>query len=84
VFNRLSREPEILGYRLARLREQAGVTPEQQAEALGISTDALAWLCKCTWPRTDRRAEDLAKHAGETGMGPARLAELLGVKDAAR
>jgi hypothetical protein len=66
----------------ANLRRRAGITPEQQALALGVSLDGLAWLCMCWWPRTDRRAEDMAKIVDHVGMEPAALVELLGIKDA--
>lgn len=84
AFHHMADSPDYIGHVLYKLRQQAGIGPEQQALALGISVNALARLSLCWWPPTDRRAEDLATIAGEVGMEPGRLAELLGIRDTPR
>jgi hypothetical protein len=64
-----ARDPMFFGHALARLREAHNLTPEQQAEALGITPSALALLSLCKMPRADQRDADVAavaKHLGIT------------------
>jgi hypothetical protein len=76
VFDRLSREPFFCGYRLARLREEKGQTPEQQAADLGIPMQRLVFLALSRMPQ-DRA--DLEAIAWQLEMEPGGLADLLGI-----
>ena len=71
-------DPSLVGYRLAQLRQAQNITPEQQAEALGIDRERLTTLCSCRLPRDQAELELIAARMGwEVG----RLAGLLGVHD---
>ena len=72
-------DPSLVGHRLAQLRQTQNITPEQQAEALGIDRERLTTLCSCRLPRDQAELELLAARIGwEVG----RLAGLLGVHHA--
>jgi hypothetical protein len=75
VFARLSREPFFCGYRLARLREEKGQTPEQQADELKIALSHLVFLALSRMPQ-DRA--DLEAIAWQLEMEPGHLADVLG------
>ena len=69
-------DPSVVGYRLAQLRQAQNITPEQQADALGIDRERLTTLCSCRLPRDPAELELIAARIGwEVG----RLAGLLGV-----
>jgi hypothetical protein len=69
-------DPSLVGHRLAQLRQAQNITPEQQAEALGIDRERLTTLCSCRLPRNQAELELLAARIGwEVG----RLVGLLGV-----
>jgi len=71
-------DPSLVGHRLAQLRQAQNITPEQQAEALGIDGERLTTLCSCRLPRDQAELELIAARIGwEVG----RLAGLLGVHD---
>jgi hypothetical protein len=73
-----ARDPMFIGFGLAGLRQARGLTPEQQAEALGISVSAHALLCMCRVPRADQRDADLAAVAKHVGITVEVLEQLLG------
>jgi hypothetical protein len=64
AFRVSARDPVFWGWWLARLRDARNLTPEQQAEGLGLTPVALAYLSLCKVPRPSRRDEDLAAVAG--------------------
>ena len=69
-------DPSLVGHRLAQLRQAQNITPEQQAEALGIDRERLTTLCSCRLPRDQAELKLIAARLGwEVG----RLAGLLGV-----
>jgi hypothetical protein len=68
----------FIGFALAGFRRARRLTPEQQAEALGISVSALALLSMCKVPRPDQREADLAAVAEHVGIGVEVLEQLLG------
>jgi hypothetical protein len=69
-------DPSLVGYRMAQLRQAQNITPEQQAEVLGIDREQLTTLCSCRLPRDRAELELIAARIGwEVG----RLAGLLGV-----
>ena len=71
-------DPSLVGHRLAQLRQAQNITPEQQAQALGIDRERLTTLCSCRLPRDQSELEMIAARIGwEVG----RLAGLLDVKD---
>jgi transcriptional regulator with XRE-family HTH domain len=69
-------DPSLVGYRLAQLRLAQNITPEQQAEALGIDRERLTTLCSCRLPRDQA---ELKMIAARIGWEAGRLAGLLGV-----
>jgi hypothetical protein len=71
----LTREPFFCGHRLARLREEKGQTPEQQADDLGITLQRLVFLALSRLPQG--RA-DLEAIAWQMEMEPGHLADVLG------
>ena len=75
VFERLSREPFFCGYRLARLREEKGQSPQQQADELRIALPRLVFLALSRMPQ-DRA--DLEAIAWQLEMEPGVLADVLG------
>jgi hypothetical protein len=75
VFDCLSREPFFCGYRLARLREKKGQTPEQQADDLGITLQRLMFLALSRLPQG---RTDLEALAWQLEMEPGILADMLG------
>ena len=75
VFDRLSREPFFCGYRLARLREEKGQSPQQQADELRIALPRLVFLALSRMPQ-DRA--DLEAIAWQLEMEPGVLADVLG------
>jgi hypothetical protein len=70
-------DPFFVGYKLAQLRDQQGIGPEQQAADLGIDLESLAFLCLCKMPQTPDDVEALAQKAG---METARLAQVLAAR----
>jgi hypothetical protein len=76
AFQRTATDPFFAGYRLAALREQQHITPEEQAAALGMALPALADLCLYRMPR-DRA--DVEMIAARLGWEAGRMANLLGV-----
>jgi hypothetical protein len=73
-----ARDPMFIGFVLAGSRRARGLTPEQQAEVLGISVSALALLSMCKVPRPDQRDADLAAVAKQVGITVEVLERLLG------
>lgn len=69
-------DPALLGYALASTREAAGQTPEQQAEALGLTVQALGYLAITRRPQPGR-GEGLDEIAARFGVGVEVLARLL-------
>lgn len=69
-------DPSLVGHRLAQLRRELNITPEQQAEALGIDPEHLAVLCSCRLP-TDMTGVEMI--AARMGWEVGRTAHLLGM-----
>src|SRR5437660_1492605 len=67
----------FFGWWLARLRAARGLTVEQQAEALGLTTSAMAHLSVCRVPRPEYRAADVAKVADAVGLQAENLERVL-------
>jgi hypothetical protein len=66
----------LVGHRLARLRREQNITPDQQAASLGIDLERLTALSSSRMPRSAAEVELVAARMGwEAG----RLADLLGV-----
>lgn len=57
-------DPPLVGHRLAQFRRAQNITPEQQAEALGIDRERLTTLCSCRLPRDQAELELLAARIG--------------------
>ncbi len=77
AFERSATDPFFAGCRLDRLRRDQRLTPEQQAEALGLTLESLVGLCLCRQPRDKADVEMIAARMGwEAG----RVADLLGVR----
>ncbi len=76
AFQRSATDPSFAGYRLAALREEQHITPEQQAAALGMALPALAELCLYRMPRD---MADVELIAARMGWEAGRMADLLGV-----
>jgi hypothetical protein len=69
-------DPSFVGHRLAQLRREQNITPEQQAQALGIDLERLTTLSSCRMPRD---AAEVRMVAARMGWEASRLADLLGV-----
>jgi hypothetical protein len=69
-------DPSLVGHRLARQRREQNITPQQQAEALGIDLERLAALCSCRMPQDMAGVEMIA---ARMGWEVERTAELLGM-----
>ena len=69
-------DPSFVGHRLAQLRREQNITPEQQAQALGIDVERLTALCSSRMPRD---AAEVRLVAARMGWEARRLADLLGV-----
>jgi hypothetical protein len=68
--------PSFVGHTLARLRREQNITPEQQAQALGIDLERLTALSSSRMPRD---AAEVRMVAARMGWEASRLANLLGV-----
>ena len=68
--------PSFVGNRLARLRREQNITPEQQAQPLGINLEQLTALASSRMPRD---AAEVSMVAARMGWEASRLADLLGV-----
>jgi transcriptional regulator with XRE-family HTH domain len=66
----------FVGHTLARLRHEQNITPEQQAQALGIDLERLTALASSRMPRD---AAELRMVAARMGWEASRLAGLLSV-----
>ena len=75
-FDAAAANPRLVGHRLACLRRQQNITPEQQAQALGIDMERLTALCSCRIPWN---AAAVGMIAARMGWEAGRLADLLGV-----
>ena len=69
-------DPSFVGHRLAQLRRERNITPEQQAQALGIDLERLTALFSSQIPRD---AVEVRMVAAQMGWQARRLAGLLGV-----
>jgi hypothetical protein len=69
-------DPSFVGHRLAQLRRERNITPEQQAQTLGIDLERLTALCSSRLPRD---AAEVRMVAARIGWEASRLAVLLGV-----
>jgi hypothetical protein len=69
-------DPSLVGHKLAQLRREQNITPEQQAEALGIDRMLLTTLSSCRMPRDTTGVEMIA---ARMGWDVERTAELLGM-----
>jgi hypothetical protein len=69
-------DPSLVGHRLACQRRAQNITPQQQAEALGIDLERLAALCSSRMPQ-DRAGVEMI--AARMGWDVERTAELLGM-----
>jgi transcriptional regulator with XRE-family HTH domain len=69
-------DPSFVGHRLARLRQEQNITPEQQAQALGIDLERLTVLSSSRMPRD---AAEVSMVAARMGWESSRLADFLGV-----
>lgn len=69
-------DPSFIGHRLARLRREQNITPEQQAQTLGIDLERLTALSSSRMPRD---AAEVGMVAARMGWEASRLAGLLGV-----
>jgi hypothetical protein len=78
AFDRAAADPFFVGRRLADLRREQGLAPMEQAAALGLSLDALAYLALCRMPGPGETTA-VERIAGKIGMAPGRLAQLLGI-----
>jgi hypothetical protein len=69
-------DPSFVGHTLARLRREQNISPEQQAQALGIDLERLMALSSSRMPRD---AAKVRMVAARMGWEASRLADLLGV-----
>lgn len=69
-------DPSLVGHRLARQRREQNITPQQQAEHLGIDLERLAALCSSRMPQDMAGVEMIA---ARMGWEVERTAELLGM-----
>jgi hypothetical protein len=69
-------DPSFVGPRLAQLRREQNITPEQQAQALGIDLERLTALSSSRMPKD---AAEVSVVAARIGWEAGRLADLLGV-----
>jgi hypothetical protein len=77
AFQRVSVNPDFIGYRLAQLRQEQSLTPQQQAARLGISLYSLTGLCMCLQPKDLAGVQSIATRMGVEAAG---MADLLGVR----
>jgi hypothetical protein len=77
AFQRAMENPDFIGYRLAQLRQEHSLTPQQQAATLGISVYSLTGLCMCLQPKDLADVKSLAARMGVEAAG---MADLLGVR----
>jgi hypothetical protein len=77
AFRVSARHPRMWGSVLARLRAAGGLSPMEQADALGITASALAFLSVWRLPRPGRIDEDLVEASVAAGVGVEVLRELL-------
>jgi hypothetical protein len=66
----------LVGHRLARLRREQNITPDQQAASLGIDLECLTALASSRMPRD---AVEVRMVAARMGWEAGRLADLVGV-----
>jgi hypothetical protein len=69
-------DPSFVGHRLAQLRREQNITPQRQAQALGIDLERLTALSSSRMPRD---AAEVSMVAARIGWEAGRLADLLGV-----
>lgn len=69
-------DSSFVGHRLAQLRRDQNITPEQQVQALGIDLERLTALSSSRMPRD---AAEISMVAARIGWEASRLAELLSV-----
>jgi hypothetical protein len=69
-------DPSFVGHTLAQLRREQNITPERQAQALGIDLERLTALSSSRMPRD---AAEVRMVAARMGWEESRLADLLGV-----
>jgi hypothetical protein len=78
AFHHSETDPFFVGYKLAQLRRQENLTLEQQADALHLDLEQLAFLSLCQTPKD---LVDVELLAGKVGMSAAKLAQLLGIPE---
>ena len=78
AFHQTQTDPFFVGYKLAQLRRQQKLTLEQQAEALHLDMDHLAFLSLCQVPKDWVDVELLA---WKVGMSAFRLGDLVGIRE---
>jgi len=69
-------DSSFVGHRLAQLRRDQNITPEQQAQSLGIDLERLTALSSSRMPRD---TAEVSMVAARMGWEAGRLADLLGV-----
>ena len=69
-------DPAFVGHRLAQLRREHNITPEQQAQALCIDLERLTVLSSSRMPRD---TSEVSMVAARMGWEAGRLVNLLGV-----
>ena len=69
-------DPSFVGHTLARLRREQNITPEQQAQALGIDLERLTALSSSRMPRD---TSGVSMVAARMGWEAGKLANLLGI-----
>jgi hypothetical protein len=63
-----ARDPLFIGHDLAAQRIAGDLTPEQQAQRLGVTVQTLARLALCRVPDPENRAADLSRVSGYVGL----------------
>jgi hypothetical protein len=63
-----AKDDRTFGFVLGRLREQRGLTLDEQAAALGVSAAVLVFLCVFRVPPAAHREADLAAVASAVGI----------------
>jgi hypothetical protein len=74
--NSTGADPSLVGHRLTQLRREQNITPEQQAQALGIDLERLTALSSSRMPRD---ATEVRMVAARMGWEVGKLADLLGL-----
>jgi len=74
-FDAAAADPKLIGHRLARLRRQQNLTPQEQASSFGIDLERMTDLCSCRIPWN---AAAVAVIAARMGWEVEKLAGLLG------